>query len=91
MNKPAPLTRAEYWQRTRRLTFWLIALWFFSTFVTVFFARELAGVTLFGWPFSFYMAGQGLTLLYLLIVGIYARRMNSLDKKIRNGTPPHVK
>lgn len=91
MDKAPDLTRAEYWRRARRLTLWLVALWFFATFLTMFFARELAGMTLFGWPFSFYMAGQGLTLLYLLIVAVYIKRMQSLDKKLKKETKADVK
>ncbi|HEY8607466.1 MAG TPA: DUF4212 domain-containing protein [Noviherbaspirillum sp.] len=83
MNKQSPLTRAEYWRRARRLTATLVTLWFMLTFGTMFFARELSTLTLFGWPFSFYMAGQGLTLCYLVIVAVYIKRMQSLDKKLK--------
>lgn len=91
MGKPVLLSRAEYWRRARRLTLWLVATWFIATFVTVFFARELSQLTLFGWPFSFYMAGQGLTLLYLVIVAVYIKRMQSLDRRIRKETKADVK
>jgi putative solute:sodium symporter small subunit len=84
-NEQVTHTRTRYWYRVRRLTACLIALWFCSTFGIIFFARELSGFTLFGWPFSFYMAAQGLTVLYLLIICFYARRMSSLDKMLVNG------
>lgn len=74
-----------YWRRVQRLTAALLATWFGTTFVTLFFARELSGLTLFGWPFPFYMAAQGLTLLYVAIVAIYAIRMRSLDKLLHGG------
>jgi len=76
----APHTCTPYWRHTQRLTVQLLFVWLFVTIVTIFFARELSGVTLFGWPFSFYMAAQGATLIYLLIVGIYAWRMRGLEK-----------
>lgn len=82
--EPAPAIQTKktaYWRRTRQLTVKLLAAWFGMTFCTIFFARELSGITLFGWPFSFYMAAQGATLVYLLIVGIYAWRMRQLEKK----------
>ncbi|HZW12824.1 MAG TPA: DUF4212 domain-containing protein [Noviherbaspirillum sp.] len=78
--------RAVYWQRARRLTFILLAIWFIATFGMIFFARELSGFSLFGWPFSFYMAAQGLTLLYVVLVALYARRMRRLDKQLNNET-----
>lgn len=57
-----------------------------ATFSIIFFARELSTVSFFGWPFSFYMAAQGLTLLYVVIVFVYAKRMHYLDKMLKDGT-----
>jgi putative solute:sodium symporter small subunit len=71
--------RTAYWRRTRRLTQWLLAIWFGVTFAVIFFARELAGLTLFGWSVSFYLAAQGAILVYLAIIGVYALRMRRLD------------
>ena len=34
---------------------------------------------LFGWPFSFWLAGQGALIVYGLIIWFYARCMNRLD------------
>lgn len=79
-------SRRVYWQRARRLTFILLTIWFIATFGMIFFARELSGFTLFGWPFSFYMAAQGLTLLYVVLVGLYASRMRRLDKQLNKET-----
>jgi len=71
--------RAIYWRRTRRLTQLLLAIWFGVTFAVIFFARELAGLTLFGWSLSFYLAAQGAILVYLAIIGVYALSMRRLD------------
>ena len=71
--------RAALWRRTRRLTMTLLAIWFGVTFAAIFFARELAGLTLFGWSVSFYIAAQGALLVYLAIVGVYALAMRELD------------
>ena len=72
--------RAAHWRRTRRLTFVLLALWLITGFCTVYFARELAHVSVFGWPLSFYMAAQGAALVCLAIIGIYAWRMRHFDR-----------
>lgn len=71
--------RARHWQRTRRMTGILLALWLATTLVPLFYARELARFTLFGWPLSFYLAAQGAALVYLAIVGVYAWRMRRID------------
>lgn len=78
--------RNIYWRRVRRFTFTLISVWFIATFGIIFFARELSGIMFFGWPFSFYMAAQGLTLMYVIIVFAYAKHMRKLDKILKDGT-----
>lgn len=72
--------RAAHWARTRRLTTLLLALWLATGFGTVFFARDLAHLSVFGWPLSFYLAAQGASLIYLAIIGVYAWRMRLLDR-----------
>jgi len=71
----------EYWQRNLRMTTFLLAVWFVVTFVVSFFARELSGLTIFGFPLGFYMGAQGALVIYVLIVWYYARYMNALDKE----------
>jgi putative solute:sodium symporter small subunit len=74
--------RAVHWRRTRRLTFVLMSLWLATGFCTVFFARELSRITIFGWPLSFYMAAQGASLVCLAIIGVYAWRMRRYDRAL---------
>jgi putative solute:sodium symporter small subunit len=82
---------ARHWRQTRTVTLWLLALWLLTGFGAIFFARELAGLTLFGWPLSFYLAAQGSSLVYLAIIAAYAWRMRWLDRAWRDaasGTRP---
>jgi putative solute:sodium symporter small subunit len=72
--------RAVHWARARRLIALLLALWLATSFGTVFFARDLAHMSVFGWPLSFYLAAQGASLIYLAIIGAYAWRMRILDR-----------
>lgn len=65
------------WHKTRRFTFSLLLAWFFTTFIALFFARELDNIVIFGWSLSFFMAAQGLTLFYLALLGLYAWRMRA--------------
>jgi putative solute:sodium symporter small subunit len=73
--------RNEHWRRARRVTTVLLLVWFGATFCTVFFARELSALTMFGWPLSFYLAAQGVALAYLAVIGIYALAMDRLDRR----------
>lgn len=72
--------RALHWSRARRLTLVLLGLWLATGFGTVFFARDLAHLSVFGWPLSFYLAAQGAALINLVIIGAYAWRMRILDR-----------
>ena len=79
MSKASPAeTRRRYWRKTLRLTAGLLTIWFLVSFVATFFARDL-NFTFFGWPFSFWLGAQGGPLIYVLLVGYYARAMNQLD------------
>lgn len=75
--------QAAHWRATRAMTLLLLAVWLGTGFGTVFFARELARFSLFGWPLSFYMAAQGASLVSLAIIGLYAWRMRRLDRACR--------
>jgi putative solute:sodium symporter small subunit len=69
----------DYWKKNLRITGILLFIWFVVTFVMAFFARELATINFFGWPLSFYMAAQGSLIIYVLIIGFYAKYMRQLD------------
>ena len=70
--------RRRYWRKTLNVTAILLGVWFVVTFVVSYFARELS-FNFFGWPFSFWMGSQGSLIIYVLIIGFYARYMNKLD------------
>jgi putative solute:sodium symporter small subunit len=78
---PATPDAAAYWRRNLRITGALLAVWFVVTFVATYFARQLS-FNFFGWPFSFWMAGQGALLVYLLLIGLYARAMARLEREL---------
>lgn len=74
-----PLQRQLYWRRTRLFTAVLMLVWFLVSFVATYFARDL-DFEFLGWPFSFWMAAQGSMLVFGLIIGVYERGMNRLDR-----------
>ena len=69
----------EYWRKNLVMTGILLLVWFIVTFVEAWFARELNGITFFGFPFGFYMSAQGSLVIYVIIIGIYAWYMRKLD------------
>ena len=73
--------QARHWAANLRLTAVLLGVWFFVSFVLIFFARDL-NFSFFGWPFSFWVAAQGALQVYAVITWFYARRMSRLDDQL---------
>lgn len=71
--------RQAHWLAVRRWTLGLLLVWALVTFGVAFHARALS-FTFFGWPFSFWVGAQGATLVYLLLVGLFAWATSRLDE-----------
>jgi len=71
----------EYWRRNMKMTAILLVIWFVITYVVSFYARELNGIVIFGFPLGFYMGAQGSLIIYVVMIFYYAIRMNKLDKE----------
>jgi putative solute:sodium symporter small subunit len=71
----------QYWRKNLRLTGALLAVWFAVTFVIGWFARDLQSITILGFPLSFFMGAQGALLIFVILVGYYAYRMDKLDRE----------
>lgn len=91
------LSPLSFWLRYRHLTYVLLVAWFVSTFGVLFFARELSNWVVFGWPFSVYMAAQGLTLFYVVLLGIFAYFAGDIEhdevhaqRKLLNSVPASI-
>lgn len=82
----ADASQRRYWHRVRWLTAVLMVVWAGVSFAVVFEARLLS-FSFFGWPFSFWWTGQGALLIFLALVGLYARAMSYLDAAF--GTQTH--
>lgn len=77
----------RYWPRLRRMTAFLLVIWFLVSFGLTYFARELSFLFL-GWPFSFWVASQGALLVYLVLIAFYAWYANRLDEACGVEDPP---
>jgi putative solute:sodium symporter small subunit len=79
-----PVVESVYWRHVVRVTVALLVAWLLVTLVGPWFARDLAGWSLFGFPLSFWMASQGALLLYIAIIVVYALLMDRLDERHRD-------
>jgi putative solute:sodium symporter small subunit len=71
----------DYWNKNLVITAILLGIWFIATFVVGWYARELNQITFLGFPMGFYMAAQGSLVIYVIIIGVYAKYMAKLDKE----------
>ena len=71
----------EYWRKNLVITAVLLAIWFVATFVEAWYARELNQVSFLGFPLGFYMSAQGSLIIYVVIIYVYAKYMEKLDKQ----------
>ena len=75
----AAASAARRWRVNLRWIAALLLVWFLVTFVISWYARSLS-FTFFEWPFSFWVGAQGALIIYLLIIVLYAWRMNRLER-----------
>ena len=84
-------SESRYWRRVLRITGALLAAWLLVTLVGPWFARDLAALSVFGFPLSFWVASQGALLLYVAIIVAYALLMERLERRPGDdaeGEPP---
>lgn len=58
-----------------------LAIGFTASFGVVFFAEELSGFTINGFPFHYFMGAQGAILIFILLLFINAIVNDQIDKK----------
>jgi putative solute:sodium symporter small subunit len=73
----------QYWRNNLCLIGILLAIWAIVTFVPAYYAKFLSDLMIFGWPFPFWVAAFGAPTAFLLIVGVYAWRMEREDQRRR--------
>ncbi len=73
--------KARHWAGNRRWVGLLTAIWLLITFVPPFFARELS-FDVFGAPLPVWLSAQFAPIAYVLIVWMYERRMDRLDRDL---------
>lgn len=58
-----------------------LAIGFTASFVVVFFAEELSGFAVNGFPFHYFMGAQGAVLIFIILLFINAIVNDRIDKK----------
>lgn len=77
----SPAARSTFWNRARRLTLLLLLAWLVLNLTVPWFARELNRLEAFGFPLGYWLASEGMLLLYLAIIVVYAVAMDRLEAR----------
>ncbi len=71
-----------YWKANLRLMGILLAIWFFVSYICgIIFVDELNAIEFGGFKLGFWIAQQGSMYAYLVLIFVYVKKMNQLDKK----------
>jgi putative solute:sodium symporter small subunit len=74
--------QVEYWRASLVTVAGILAGWFVASCVLpVFLADLLDEVRIAGFPLGFWFGHQGAPLVFVLLVAVYVRRMNALDRR----------
>jgi putative solute:sodium symporter small subunit len=76
-----PERRVEYWRRTSKLMWTILALWFIFSFVLPLLAPQLNSVVIAGFPLGFYMAAQGSLIAFVVLCFWNASAQNKIDEE----------
>jgi putative solute:sodium symporter small subunit len=71
-----------YWRANLRLMLVLLVIWFSVSFLAgIIFVDFLNQFRLYGYKLGFWFSQQGAIYFFVLLIFVYAWRMNALDKK----------
>ncbi|MCP5151821.1 MAG: DUF4212 domain-containing protein [Ectothiorhodospiraceae bacterium] len=71
--------RALHWERTKRLMFVHIGIWFVFSFVVHWFAPQLNGMSFMHFPLGYYMAAQGALVVFVIQLFVFVRQQDAID------------
>jgi putative solute:sodium symporter small subunit len=72
----------DYWRQNKRYLFILLTIWFVASFgCGILFAEQLNTIRIGGFKLGFWFAQQGAIYIFVVIIFVYVKWMNRLDKK----------
>jgi putative solute:sodium symporter small subunit len=78
----APGDHKKYWKTNLKYLGILLSIWFLVSYLMgIIFVDQLNAIRLGGFKLGFWFAQQGSIYFFVLIILVYIRLMNKLDKK----------
>jgi len=77
-----PKDLKEYWRRNLKLLGILLVIWFIVSYgFGILFADYLNNFRMGGFPLGFWFAQQGSIYAFVILIFVYVRLMNNMDKE----------
>ena len=74
--------KKAYWKANLKYLLILLSIWFFASYgLGIIWAEKLNEFYLGGFPLGFWFAQQGSIYVFVILIFVYVRLMNRLDKK----------
>lgn len=75
-------SRKKYWKKNLKYLAILLSIWFLVSFgFGILLVDELNSIRLGGFKLGFWFAQQGAIYVFVILIFVYIRLMNKLDKK----------
>jgi len=75
-------SRANYWKANLRLVTICLSIWFVVSYLFgIILVDQLNAFSVGGYELGFWFAQQGSMYVFVILIFVYASRMNKLDKK----------
>ncbi|MCS7199162.1 MAG: DUF4212 domain-containing protein [Caldimicrobium sp.] len=71
----------SYWGETRFLMVIVLFFWFLVSYFAAIISDFLNKIVIFGFPLGYYMGAQGSLIGFVLLILIYAKKMDEIDEK----------
>jgi putative solute:sodium symporter small subunit len=74
--------REEHWQKTTRLMFIHLGIWVFFGYIVHMFVYPLNKITIpiLQFPLGFYMAAQGSLIAFVVMLFVFAKQQDKIDR-----------
>lgn len=75
-------SKTAYWKENLRYLTILLSIWFLVSYVFgIFLVDQLNTIKFFGFKLGFWFAQQGSIYVFVILIFVYVKLMNKLDKK----------
>ncbi|MEX0921947.1 MAG: DUF4212 domain-containing protein [Rhodovibrionaceae bacterium] len=78
--------RRIHWEKTRRLTYIVLALWFVFAFLCPWFAKELNAMTFIGFKLGYYFVVQGSLIAFVVMILVQNLIQDKIDDEYGIGS-----